>query len=289
MKEEYKQLADKLVEQLQRFFGERLVSVVFYGSVARGEERSDSDIDVLIVADRLPESRLRRHELFMQAESSLQPLIDDLRRRGLASDFSPILLDRDEASRIRPLYLDMVHDAVIVYDRDGFFTVVLSRLRKRLEELGAKRVRRGRLWYWDLKLGLNSRDMAESYLRQAAEPIKHAEEALAEGSHAYVIRQCQEVVELSLKAALRLAGIEPPKWHDVGPLLKEQRHRFKPGFSEKIDTLASYSRKLRREREPSMYGDEETGTPPERLYTRSDAEEALGMAKYVYEACMGLL
>ncbi|MEM1946428.1 MAG: nucleotidyltransferase domain-containing protein [Candidatus Caldarchaeum sp.] len=161
MKEEYKLLADRLVEELQRFFGDRLISVVFYGSVARGEERSESDIDVLIVADELPESRLRRQELFMQAESSLQPLIDDLRRRGLASDFSPILLNRNEASRIRPLYLDMVHDAVIAYDRDGFFTDVLSRLRKRLEELGAKRVRRGRLWYWDLKPGLKPGEVVE--------------------------------------------------------------------------------------------------------------------------------
>ncbi|MEM1872975.1 MAG: nucleotidyltransferase domain-containing protein [Acidilobaceae archaeon] len=27
------------------------------------------------------------------------------------------------------------------------------------------------------------------------------------------------IVELLLKASLRLAGIEPPKWHDAGPLL----------------------------------------------------------------------
>jgi len=44
--------------------------------------------------------------------------------------------------------------------------------------------------------------------------------------------------------------------------------------------LARISRKLRGEREPSMYGDEESGTPPEELYTMEDAEEALTWAEH---------
>ena len=45
----------------------------------------------------------------------------------------------------------MVEDAIILYDRGGFFGEVLGRLRRRLEELGARRVRLGRRWYWVLK------------------------------------------------------------------------------------------------------------------------------------------
>ena len=56
----------------------------------------------------------------------------------------------------------------------------------------------------------------------------------------------------------------------------------------KVPRLASTSRKLRREREASMYGDEETGTPPEELYTVEDAQEALSSAEEVYEACRRL-
>ena len=63
---------------------------------------------------------------------------------------------------------------------------------------------------------MNNLRMAESYLNQAGERLKHAEEALQRGNYPYVMRQSQEVVELSLKVALRVAGIEPPKWHDVG-------------------------------------------------------------------------
>jgi len=52
---------------------------------------------------------------------------------------------------MRPLYLDIVEDAVIFFDRDGFFSGILEKLRKRLNELGAERVRLGKKWYWRLK------------------------------------------------------------------------------------------------------------------------------------------
>jgi len=60
-------------------------------------------------------------------------------------------LDVEEARRHWPIYLDMVVDAVIVYDKEGFFEGVLEGLVERLEALGAERRRLGRLWYWVLK------------------------------------------------------------------------------------------------------------------------------------------
>ncbi len=131
--------------------------------------------------------------------------------------------------------------------------------------------------------------MAESYIRQAEERLHHAAEALERGSYPYAIRQSQEAVELLLKAALRLVGIEPPKWHDVGPILKRELQRFPTWFQRDIPTLARYSRRLRREREPSMYGDEESGLPPEELYDREDALEAIRMAEHVHEMVKKLL
>ncbi|MEZ0394685.1 MAG: HEPN domain-containing protein [Desulfurococcaceae archaeon] len=136
---------------------------------------------------------------------------------------------------------------------------------------------------------MNNVDMARSYVRQAEERLLHAREALGRGSYPYVVRQCQEAVELLLKAALRLVGVEPPKWHDVGPVLRRERARFPEWFQHEVDALARISRRLRREREPSMYGDEEAGVPPELLYDRADAEEALGSAEHVYEVVARLL
>jgi len=52
--------------------------------------------------------------------------------------------------------------------------------------------------------------MARAHIRQAEERLHHAREALERGNYPYVAGQCREAVELLLKAALRLVGIEPP-------------------------------------------------------------------------------
>ena len=55
------ELARKFAHRLQVAWGENLVSVVLYGSVARGECHKDSDVDLLMIAEELPESRLRKN------------------------------------------------------------------------------------------------------------------------------------------------------------------------------------------------------------------------------------
>ena len=56
-----------------------------------------------------------------------------------------------EAQRFHLLYLDLTAEAVLLYDRDGFFAEVLERLRARLSALGSRRRQLGRITYWDLK------------------------------------------------------------------------------------------------------------------------------------------
>ncbi|MEZ0394684.1 MAG: nucleotidyltransferase domain-containing protein [Desulfurococcaceae archaeon] len=149
--EPYRTLLEKLLRIALKKMGDDLVSLVVYGSVARCEARRDSDVDLLIVLRNPPRSRLRRQDLFMELEEELEADVEELRKQGFYVDFSPIIKSVEEASRMTPLYLDMVEDAVVLYDRDGFFANVLERLRKRLAELGAERVRVGRRWYWRLK------------------------------------------------------------------------------------------------------------------------------------------
>ncbi|MCU4140247.1 MAG: putative nucleotidyltransferase MJ0435 [Methanophagales archaeon] len=151
MREPYKTLIERLSEALKRKYGDKFISLVVFGSVARGEARKDSDVDLLLVIDSIPKRRLERQKEFMEVEKELEGYLNELFDEGYFIDFSPIIKTPEEAMRLSPLYLDMVEDAIIAYDKEDFFMKILERVRKRLEELGSKRVRMGRKWYWILK------------------------------------------------------------------------------------------------------------------------------------------
>ena len=132
-------------------------------------------------------------------------------------------------------------------------------------------------------------ELAQSYLKQSREILQEAESFRKRGIWHLAVRRSQEAVEMALKGALRRVGIEVPKIHDVGILLKKYKAKFPENFGKKIDQFASISRRLRREREASLYGDEESGTPPNELYIEEDAETALKEANSIIRASEELM
>jgi predicted nucleotidyltransferase len=141
------------VQNLEVYFN--LISVVVFGSVARGEAGKESDVDLLVVADNLSD-RYERFKLFDKAEEKLESKKKELRKDGYQIFFSPIIKSKEEAEFLTPLYLDLVEDAVILKDEGDFFKKIMERLRRRLRELQAQRVKLGKKWYWILKKIMNS-------------------------------------------------------------------------------------------------------------------------------------
>lgn len=127
--------------------------------------------------------------------------------------------------------------------------------------------------------------MARSYLGRARVVLREAERLHEEEAFNLVVRRCQEAVELALKGALRAAGLEVPKVHDVSGALRKNMDRLPQHLAAAIDELVSASRRLREEREVAFYGDEETGTEAEALFSRADAEDALRSARHVVDLC----
>ncbi|HEX9822514.1 MAG TPA: nucleotidyltransferase domain-containing protein [Methylomirabilota bacterium] len=144
----------RYVEALGRHFGERLVSVVLFGSRARGEARSESDIDMLIVVRGLPRNRFERYGGLRDVARQVSD--------EFAAAVAPILLTPEEAQHVKPYYLGMLSGHVILYDTDGFFAAVLERLRRRLAELGSRRYVDSKGYeYWDLKPDWKPGDVVE--------------------------------------------------------------------------------------------------------------------------------
>lgn len=151
LKEAFESLLARMVRSIQAVYGDRLVTVAVYGSVARGTMRQDSDVDVLVIAEHLPNGRMKRVEEFDAVERDLKSELALLEAQGIHTTLSPVFKTPEEVLEGSPLFLDMVEDARVLVDRNGFLAQRLTRLRNRLAELGAKRIWKGNAWYWDLK------------------------------------------------------------------------------------------------------------------------------------------
>ncbi|MDI6791541.1 MAG: nucleotidyltransferase domain-containing protein [bacterium] len=160
----YWKLSEYFVVMLQKRLGQVLSSVVLYGSAARGNAGVNSDIDLLIIVD-YPQGGKREieekvSEIYLDFEDSDYFESADL--TGLRAKLEYILLTREEALNTRPFYLDISQDGLVLFDRDDFFNRKLTRLRKRMTELGTRRVfLDDRAWLWELKPGMKPGEVVE--------------------------------------------------------------------------------------------------------------------------------
>lgn len=125
-------------------------------------------------------------------------------------------------------------------------------------------------------------ELARDYFRRARVRRRVLDLLFAAGEHADVVREAQELIELAMKGMLRWAGIDPPRWHDVGAVLFEHRDRLPLALTSMLDDLVKVSARLRKEREMAFYG--EIDLVPGKSYDVDDARAALAAADLVLSA-----
>lgn len=128
---------------------------------------------------------------------------------------------------------------------------------------------------------MTNSELAKSYLIKATKRLKILSILKEDEAYSDVIRESQEIVELSLKGMLREVGVEPPRWHDVGSLIIKFKKKFPEEVSKNAERLASISKWLRKEREFAFYG--EADFIPTEEYDLEDAERAISDAKFVVD------
>ena len=126
---------------------------------------------------------------------------------------------------------------------------------------------------------MTNETLAKSYLQKAQKRLKILNVLLEEEAYSDVIREAQEVVELAVKGMLRQIGIDPPKQHDVSPLLVEHKNKLPVDVIPDIPEIMRISKWLRKEREFAFYGD--IDFIPTEEYTLQDAQKAINDAIFV--------
>lgn len=149
--EVYRTFLDQLLDRLRSHFGEDLIlSVALFGSVARGEARPDSDIDLLIVHKEVDSLLTRRFvKVFFELKEEAE--YERLTAMGLRPGPCPVFITEADLWERPLILLDVLDHGLILYDT-GVLQRRLEALRRRLSELASKKVVLGDgRWYWDLK------------------------------------------------------------------------------------------------------------------------------------------
>jgi len=107
---------NEFVERCKEKFKGNLISVVLFGSVARGTATEQSDIDLLVVSKELPERVMDRHRIFHDVR------VDFIMRYSVRLSII-CLTPRDfRVDMINPLFYGIFTGYRVLYDPDEFWS-----------------------------------------------------------------------------------------------------------------------------------------------------------------------
>ena len=147
----YEKIIDKLQEEVLLKYPD-LVSLILFGSVARNNHRPDSDIDILLISENLPNGRGKRIDFFSKTiEKNLEKMISQICTTPILTEINPILKTPHEVLQGGYIYLDMVEESKLLIDKENFFKCFLERLKLKMDTWGSKKVQFNNSYYWILK------------------------------------------------------------------------------------------------------------------------------------------
>ncbi len=131
---------EKLVRCYKEYLGDYLISIVLFGSRARGGAKETSDYDIFLVVEELPSSPFKRTRFVRR------PLTGKFEER-----ISIIAKTREEVINNFPsLFLDIGLDGIVLYDKD-FMSKRLLRIKEIIKESGLERKKENGEFYWSWK------------------------------------------------------------------------------------------------------------------------------------------
>lgn len=150
--EDYKGFIKQLLDQIEARLGkETIIACALFGSVARGEAKPYSDIDILIIHEKIdfdPSKRFVDALLEIRKDKEYCIFIE----RGIHPQPSIIFMTPEEISHRPLILLDIMDHGLILKDEKGFLRDLITKFKKRLKEMRAKKIiRKDGSWAWDLK------------------------------------------------------------------------------------------------------------------------------------------
>ncbi len=129
-----------LIQTLVDHFGERLKTIVLFGSRSRDEARDESDHDILVVAEGLPQNPLKRQR---EVRMALFSRLTDMPEGISILAKTPEEVEKD----LTPLLMDIFMEGRPLWGED-YFQALHEKVERAVREAGLQRRRLAGAWMW---------------------------------------------------------------------------------------------------------------------------------------------
>src|SRR2546425_9333617 len=132
-----------------------LLGVWLFGSVARGEARPNSDVDLLVVARNLKGNKSQMADA-ISSVVDVRSERDFFFRNGFVTDISFYPITEEELGRFYPIMLDVLDHGIVLYERGEILNKTARSMKEWLSRMRVRKVTLKRGWMWllppDLKV-----------------------------------------------------------------------------------------------------------------------------------------
>ncbi len=106
---------------------EWVCGILLFGSVAKGTYNRYSDVDILVVADKLD---LDYFDQINDIKMRLEEKRESFTKRGYHLRVSASVMEREGLLHFKPIFLDFFEYGIILYEEDDILTEFMDRMRK---------------------------------------------------------------------------------------------------------------------------------------------------------------
>ena len=131
-----KNIENRIIEGIKKHFSDKLVSIVLFGSQARGTANEHSDIDLIVIAKRIPSDWRKQDEVIRNVRWS-----DGLSDLPVSIILKSPYNVKSILNTIQPFLFGILKSYKVLYDPTNFFETQAEIYRKnmkkwRVEEIG---------------------------------------------------------------------------------------------------------------------------------------------------------
>lgn len=105
-----RKIVEEFIKELQKLLGDRIKSIILYGSYARGDFNKKSDVDLMVLTD------LNEKEIDVYRNKIWERCADIEIDEGIV--ISPLIRNIDEFyswSEVKPFYINILKEGVVLH------------------------------------------------------------------------------------------------------------------------------------------------------------------------------